>query len=606
MKLFSENFSLSDNRQSYLKDVYPKSFTFCAAFSVIVFVTESVLSRNLQVANSAAKLLIIAICLQALIFSIGRKFNSLIAGILTAFGLVALASLGVLSHAFVYFGWMGLGAGVYFFCRFCFIHMSGFKRSMLTAFICYPLCWFCEWVVTSFNILARVSRGHVVEDTLFHASIAGMLKTHVVASTGISGLVPIKYHFFSHILFAGLSNLSGVPVLEVYGIAPLLIFAPIFLSFAGAYGVTLFRQSVGLHLSTVTFTFLLCVVPVWGRGWAIWLYWLGSESNLVALCLLYAVLYDSNIVVVRSLYSSILMSIMAFTITAFATLSKGPIGVVIFIVHALMVPKSASVFRLAMALCSIGGLITVLPFVAGDSGMQVKPLSFFVEHVRGGNHTRNLVSGVTLSPEVLGISVLVLIAGVLAHFCVPTFALFVYTNVKGKLRSSLVAKVIVSTLVFGAIAVLAMHVNGGSMAYFSSISSFVALPFISTWLVSNLINRKAVLFAFVTAFLLFAISAYRQRLLLWTTFVTKCEGGVSNPLVEKLVQVRKSPNLQSHRIVSGSNDANTLIDNCRGRPFLYPAVSERPWFGLIENNGPCNNYTDFGYRDYKSIIDKSR
>ena len=581
-----------------------QSFAFCAIFSIIVFVVESLLSQDLRVASSAAKTLIVGICLQVIIFGVSSKFTSIIAGILTGFGVIALASLGFLSQAFVYFGWIGLGIGVYCFRNICFVRISDLKGPVVSAFSCYSLCWFCE-TYTSFNILARVSRGHIHQDTLFHASIAGMIKSFGVASTGLSGLVPIKYHVFSHVLVAGLSNLTGVPVLEIYGISALQVFVPICLALAGAYGISLCRQSIGLHASTIAFTFLLCVIPIWGNQWAIWLTWIGSESNLVALCLLYAVLSDLTSLAERSPNASIVSSITAFTITVLATLSKGPIGIAIWTTYVLMVPNLKSRSSLITCLCSTIGLVSALSMVAGDSGMTVKPLSFFIDWVRGGSYTANLVSGQNVSPFLICKSAVIFFMGFLAHFCIPVVALVIYSGVKFPIWNSFIAKLIVATIVLGAIPVLTVYVGGGSQGYFSSIPMFVALPLISTWLVTSAKDRKYMLCIVCVAFVVLLVSVYKHRQELRATFVTKRERAVANPLLERLVRIRNTPNLGSQRIDSVPDIGNNPIGRCTARPFVYPAMSERAWYGLIENNGPCE-YVDYGYRDYKRIIDTLR
>ncbi|MCI5224818.1 MAG: hypothetical protein D3924_19660, partial [Candidatus Electrothrix sp. AR4] len=47
---------------------------------------------------------------------------------------------------------------------------------------------------TSFDMLSRLHVGAVHQDTLFHASIAAMIKNYGVVSTGLHGLVETPYH----------------------------------------------------------------------------------------------------------------------------------------------------------------------------------------------------------------------------------------------------------------------------------------------------------------------------------------------------------------------------------------------------------------------------
>ena len=41
--------------------------------------------------------------------------------------------------------------------------------------------------------------GHLKRDTLFHTAVSAMLSRHGVASTGLDGLVPLRYHVLSHL-----------------------------------------------------------------------------------------------------------------------------------------------------------------------------------------------------------------------------------------------------------------------------------------------------------------------------------------------------------------------------------------------------------------------
>ena len=80
---------------------------------------------------------------------------------------------------------------------------------------------------TSFDMLERLHAGNVHKDTLYHASTAAMIKNYGVVSTGLHGLSETPYHIYSHVLFACISLLSGNSVLDVYGVANWILFAPI-------------------------------------------------------------------------------------------------------------------------------------------------------------------------------------------------------------------------------------------------------------------------------------------------------------------------------------------------------------------------------------------
>ena len=85
----------------------------------------------------------------------------------------------------------------------------------------------CLHSYTSFDMLNRISVGHVHQDTLFHSSISAMIKNYHITSTGLNGLVETPNHALSHALIACVSLLTGVGVIEVYGVLPFVFFAPL-------------------------------------------------------------------------------------------------------------------------------------------------------------------------------------------------------------------------------------------------------------------------------------------------------------------------------------------------------------------------------------------
>jgi hypothetical protein len=65
-------------------------------------------------------------------------------------------------------------------------------------------------------------------DTLFHLSIAQMIKTYGIASIGLDQLVPIRYHFGSHYLLAQVSKALNLHLLTTYQLAYPVIFYSLF------------------------------------------------------------------------------------------------------------------------------------------------------------------------------------------------------------------------------------------------------------------------------------------------------------------------------------------------------------------------------------------
>jgi hypothetical protein len=66
-------------------------------------------------------------------------------------------------------------------------------------------------------------------DTLYHAAIMGMIKTHGVPSTGLDGIPYLPYHWGSHWIYAQFSSLINVDTLRFSTICFPIIFIPLYL-----------------------------------------------------------------------------------------------------------------------------------------------------------------------------------------------------------------------------------------------------------------------------------------------------------------------------------------------------------------------------------------
>src|ERR1700722_10186487 len=95
---------------------------------------------------------------------------------------------------------------------------------------------------TSFDMFERLNAGDVPVDTLYHASIAAMIKNYGVTSTGLNGLIETPYHVLSHALFAAISLASRAPVIEVYAVATWVLFAPLLIFSISASSLMIHRD----------------------------------------------------------------------------------------------------------------------------------------------------------------------------------------------------------------------------------------------------------------------------------------------------------------------------------------------------------------------------
>jgi len=72
----------------------------------------------------------------------------------------------------------------------------------------------------------NLCNGYAHIDTLYLATLASMLRTYGVCSTGLDGLPFVPYHFGSPWIFARVANLLDLPAIDVYNLAYPVIFTP--------------------------------------------------------------------------------------------------------------------------------------------------------------------------------------------------------------------------------------------------------------------------------------------------------------------------------------------------------------------------------------------
>ncbi len=124
--------------------------------------------------------------------------------------------------------------------------------------------------------------GHLSSDTLFHTAVSAMLSRHGVVSTGLDGLVPLRYHVLSHLWIGRVAEwlqttpIHGYYLVEQLVALPLLLFG---LVIATAIHSEADDSRAIRFPDTVLFpVFLLLTVAIWD-----WASYLVSELYTLAL-----------------------------------------------------------------------------------------------------------------------------------------------------------------------------------------------------------------------------------------------------------------------------------------------------------------------------------
>jgi hypothetical protein len=225
--------------------------------------------------------------------------------------------------------------------------------------------------------LALVGTQHL--DTLFHASIANMLIKYGALSTGLDGLVPIKYHVLSHIWLGCLGLWLGVPTLDAYYIGAQIVAIPVLLFSLILATELLRKRDDGLvHGSLVTLLplLLLFVADLWGTT-----SYLVSESYFFAMMLFLLSLPLLAEIAADQFHLRPSLQVAAVIIVGILILvSKISVGVIFwgaagFLLWRQLGLTLLNLIKLALPILLLVGLFTAIS--SPDSGTYVHAVSLF-------------------------------------------------------------------------------------------------------------------------------------------------------------------------------------------------------------------------------------
>lgn len=293
-------------------------------------------------------------------------------------------------------------------------------------------------------------------DTIFHASIANMLIKYGAVSTGLDGLVPIKYHVLSHVWLGCVSLWLGVSTLEGYSIGGQIIGVPMLL-FSLSLAIHLFRRlgegPADGAMITLGSLLLLFLVELWG-----WTSYLVSESYFLAMIIFLLVLpllaeiagSDPR----RRLSVQLPVLGVAGLLILLSKISVGAIlvGGVGFLLWRRMNMTLLGLIKLAVPLLLL--MVLAIAVISPSSNIllqSLEPFGFVRQYPRGAwpNIAANLL----------------LIGG----------AYHVWRH--GTARDRLCAEAMAVIAIASVVAVLLVNVPGGSDFYFVNVGTWTAIVF---------------------------------------------------------------------------------------------------------------------------------
>lgn len=458
---------------------------------------------------------------------------------------------------------------------------------------------------TSFNIENDLIRGLVHKDILYHSSLAAMIKNYGVVSTGVHGLVDTPYHILSHAVVALFSKLSGLGVLKIYGVILWVFLIPLMIFSLLSLIASLMKDFESLETVVVTILLLfLSVFKIFGFV-AIWDSYLTSESYVLSLSF-----FSFSLLILHKKELVFFDFILFFVFFIICATSKFSSGGVLFGLLVLRVVFFSGV-RPAGGIIVVGVAALALYFLARNAAavasdnMTFSTLSFVKFYIFGGdNLARMLKAGI--QGEVFRLADLVGAIIALIGFCFGHFILF-WARFGWCLRQGGgLQRLICPDVIYGLAVValsfglaVAVKIPGGALYYISNLVMFISLPFLVMSLsrVSHSsaalkIGSKSLLWASVTY-------GYHTAIL---EGVEKRDLKVHSSQLEKLVLdlngVRETYPVDLVMVAETELFKDEkLLSSCATVPFVFVAVSERPWIGLLGGFSDCN-YSNYGYSSY--------
>ena len=576
--------------------------------SGFAFIAGNLLLLNAATLWISAPISLHCIGLLCIFYMLSRQLNNLLWGLSLTYGLMVIV---VYSHT----QWSTFF--VYALEIFSFIYALVFLRLptnhkkiliLMSAIGAATVLGVAD-AYTSFNMQWRLHSGAVYQDTLFHASLAAMIKNYGVASDGLNGLMPIQYHTLSHTLFACISSLSGAGVIDVYGVANWVLFAPLLVFSVSALCWMLDKdEQLSLPWIWCVVCLLLVVMPFLFTRWALWDSYFVSESYLVSLGIFVlgmSLLYQQRLV----WQHLILLVVMAGLITN-AKASVGLVFTGLWFARLLFVRSEQKVVDLVAFLLVAGVAVRVVmasaSAVADAEIIEFTPFHFLTYSL-WGSHIDAVIKAVMQQSDVPATSVALAVLGILSFF-IAHFLLSWIAAAHMMIKNGWLAIVNVPAAIYIAASALAgagilfvFAIPGGSAYYFSNVSFFVALPvavlIVVQWLQGKVSEQKQLrgLSLLLIAILVISWPQYHKN----SIFDKKHRRGhPDNTLINKLLAVRESDDKRSVLNYSLEKPLTNPVNLCTAQPLVFSAVSERPWTGVINLDEHCH-YMYYGYAQLK-------
>jgi len=599
--------------------------------SLFALVAGNALMMNAEVLQASALMWIPCFGLLLIFYALSRWLGGTLRGMLgtlvVAFALARLRQpwAGPLFYAFVAI------AGGYAAVK---MRPKGvpWVSIVLMAILATAVCFSAQSQFGDYNNLNAARAGLAHKDLLFHSSIAAMIKNYGVTSTGLNGLVEQQYYTVTHHIVALISLASGRGVFEVFGIVSHVFYIPL-LIFSAC--VCAMRMASKVKTNLVISWVVICVLFVLPK--ILFSKWLISEGFLISVTdlpskivflLALPLLLKPKMQVADLLFVGLATGIMAYSKLATATIYAGLWGA-----RWLVGRRARGIMELAaFVLVASIVLYFMCPKFSAATTSQSYSEAYrlnFLQKSWGGNSIAQVKVCITEGfkiPFKTVVKALVAVGSFLCfHFFLSWIALGIVVFKKGVkvVFTSDLAIMIWASVAGGLFFVFFITFLDPNVVYpFLACSFFVALPvFAESVAATSLhLSKKSILTILLAATCLVCVLSYKG-FYRNSRFSPIHRIRNESALIDGLRAVRKETPINSvmsapkevwklEPVLWGSLYHLGLIHSysewCNtpwrsAAPLVFPAISERPWIGVIgpnESDSRYDSYNGWGYGQY--------
>jgi len=415
-------------------------------------------------------------------------------------------------------------------------------------------------------------------DSVYHISIAAMIKGYGAVSHGLHGLSALEYHFGSHYILASLSNLLDISAFHAYAFIYPYFFIPLF-NISILIFIEKLKPSEGIGKAfTRLAIYLACLISfgIFNQGsilnnFGVWSSFYVSESYLISLILLFSLLSIllDMVINVRNLII-IMIILVAILITKVSTGLIAVGAIILFIIYY----RSSKIFSFnidfksifSVTLFGIIFLIFIKYTVNGSEGAYISPFYFINTYVISD---LNFWSKLPLF--------------LIIHFSfswLAIYSLWFYMEVNDVIPIWYKLTLIFSLLV-GIFFITAYYIQGGSNYYFSNISMFLSLPLLVLYFEYLIIKIKKKNYFYILIFifiLIYTPSVIKNSIKAY--FIGLKSVRHESPIsyyINELELFAKERNVSEALIyIPRSEGLFWGALDCRTMPFIIPAISGIP------------------------------